>query len=153
MEIKQSRDLGDTPRTHIHGFREIREQALLNLIEDANAAATRNLGEDANAAAAKEKAKKKGDMPRLQNSKHEKIKEGDDEIRRLIEERRRITKGDRHQLREVSKRIKKVHQRQKRTKRQEHTADSRRIQRHQTITARKGITNVIGEFYSKLYAE
>ena len=59
MEIKQSRDLGDTPRTHIHGYQDIREQSLLNLIEDANAAATRNLGEDANAAAAKEKAKKK----------------------------------------------------------------------------------------------
>ena len=47
-----------------------------NLGEDANAAAAHNL-----AAAATEKAKNTGDMPRSQNSKNEKIKEGDGEIR------------------------------------------------------------------------
>ena len=69
-----------------------------------------NLGDDA---AAKEKEKKTGDMSRSQNSKKEWINEGDDEIGRLIEERRNTAKGNRHQLRELSNRIKKVHQRQK----------------------------------------
>ena len=92
-------------------------------------------------------------MSRLQNSKHEKIKEGDDEIRRLIEERRRITKGDRHQLREVSKRIKKCIRDRKEQKDKNIQRILKEFRGHQTITARKGITNVIGEFYSKLYAE
>ena len=102
-----------------HNLGEDADAAAHNLGEEANAAAAHNLGEDANATAAKEKAKKSGDMPSSHNSKNEKIKEGDDEIRRLNEERKSILKGDRHQLREGSKRIKKCIRDRKRSKRQE----------------------------------
>ena len=93
--------------------------AAKNLGEDANAAAAYNPGEDANAAATKEKAKITGYVPRSQNNKNEKINDGDDETRKLIEERRSTAKGDRHQLRELSKRIKKCIRDRRRTKRQE----------------------------------
>ena len=110
--------------------------------------------------------------------KNEMTNEGDEEIRRLIEERRNIVKGDEHQLNDLSKKIKKsASETQKRTKRQE------KIQRNleefrgiksrsciksgrkrtlipkvkndkgETITSRKGIANVFGEFCSKKYAE
>ena len=63
--------------------------------EDANAAAaTCKLSEDSNAAAAKEKAKRRDVMSRSQENKNEKTSEGDDEIRRLVEERRNTAKGE-----------------------------------------------------------
>ena len=60
---------------------------------------------------------------------NEKTSEGDDEIRRLVEERRNTAKGDEHKLKELSKRIKKMHQGKKKNKtsRKDKT-DSRRIQ-------------------------
>ena len=141
-----------------------------NLGEDASAAAAHNLGEDANiAAATKEKAKKTGDMPRSQNSKNEKINGGDDEIIKLIEERRNIAKGDRHQLRVLSKRIKKCIRDRKRRERQEniqrimensevskvyHAGRKRTLipkvkNDKATITSRKGIACVFGVFCSE----
>ena len=97
-----------------------------------------------------------------------------DEIRRPIEERRNTVKGDKHQL---SKRIKACIRDRKRTKRQEKiqrileefrgiksfsctTSGRKRTvvpkvknDRGETITSRKGVANVFGAFYSKLYAE
>ena len=99
--------------------------------------AAHNLGKDANGAAAKEKAKITGDVPRSQNNKNEKIKEGDHEIRRLIEERRSITKEDRHQLREVNKSIKKCIRDRKRTQKTKNAADSGGIQRNQKYIMHK----------------
>ena len=64
-----------------HNLGDDADAAAHNLGEDANAAAAHNLGEDANAPATKEKAKKSRDMQLSQNSKNEKIKERDDEIR------------------------------------------------------------------------
>ena len=55
------------------------------------------------AAAAKKKTRSTGDMLRSQgNEKEKKNENGDDEIKRLIEERRNITKGDKQQLKEMS---------------------------------------------------
>ena len=119
--------------------------ATRNLGEDANAAAAHNLGEDAiitaaqnlgddtNAAAAtKKKAKKTGGMSRSKENKNDKINDGDDEIRRLIDERRITAKGDKHQLRKLSKRIKKcIWDRKKNKKTRTDTADSGGFQRHQ----------------------
>ena len=99
---------------------EIESAAVMKQAEGgivAEAAAAHNLGEDANAAEAKEKAKKTGD--RSQNNENEKIKDGDDEIRSLIEERRSIAKGDRQQLREVSKTIKQCISDRKKNKKQD----------------------------------
>ena len=86
-----------------------------------------------------------------------------------MEERRNTAKGEKHQLKELSKRIK--------NRQAKNTADSRRNQRHQksisciksarkrtfipkvkndtgeSIISRKGTANVFGEFCSKLYAE
>ena len=67
---------------------------------------------------------------------HDNEKAGDNEIKRLIEERRGIAKGDQQQLKEVSKKIKKCIRDKK-----------------DQVTSRKGIANVFGEFYSELYAE
>ena len=93
--------------------------ATRNLRDDANATAAYNLGEDANAAATKEKQTKQEICRGRKTTKLKKTNEGDDEIRRLIEERRNTAKGDRHQLRGLSKRIKTCIRNRKRTKRQE----------------------------------
>ena len=109
-------------------------------------------------------------MPRSQNSKNEKINDGDDDIRKLIEERRNTAKGDRHQLKELNKRIEKCIRERKRTKRQEkiqrileefrgtkenHASKNGRKRMFipkvkndegETITWRKVIANVFGEF-------
>ena len=52
-------------------------------------------------------------MSRSQENKNEKTNEGDDEIERLVEERRNIVKGDHYQLKELSNKFLKVYQRQK----------------------------------------
>ena len=64
------------------------------------------MSEDTDAAVAKEKAKRKDVMSKSLENKNEKTSEGDDEIRRLVEERRNTPKGERHKLKELSKRIK-----------------------------------------------
>ena len=65
--------------------------AALDLDEDAStkAAATCALSEDTNAAAEIEKAKRRDVMSKSQENKNEKTSEGDDEIRRLVEEKHR----------------------------------------------------------------
>ena len=56
-------------------------------------------------------------MSRSQENKNEKTNEGDEAIRRHIEERRNIVKGDKHQLKDLSKKIKKcIRDRKKKTK-------------------------------------
>ena len=45
-------------------------------------------------------------MSRSQENQNEKTNEGDEEIRRLIEERRNIVKGDKHQLKDLREKIK-----------------------------------------------
>ena len=104
-EAAATRNLGEDANAAAH-----------NLGADANITAAKKIHEDANAASTKEEAKITGDVPRSQNNKNEKTSEGDYEIRKLIEERRNTAKGDRHQLNEFSKRIKKVHQREKKRK-------------------------------------
>ena len=102
------------------------------------AAATFILCEDTNAAAFKEKAKKREVMSRSQEKKDEETIERDGEIRKLDEERRNTAKGEKHQLRELSKRIKKMHQGKKKNKStRKDTADSRRIERHQKYIMHK----------------
>ena len=106
-----------------------------------------------------------------QENKNENISERDDEIRSLVDERRNIAKGEKHELKELSKRIKKCTRERKRAKRQEKIQqileEFRGIKsgreralipkvkndKCETITSRKGIANIFGEFYSKLYAE
>ena len=57
-------------------------------------------------------------MSKSQENKNEKTSEGDEEIRRLVEERRNTTKDEKHKLKELSKRIKKCIRERKRAKRQ-----------------------------------
>ena len=87
-------------------------------VKDTPAAVTCNPSEDTNAAAAKRKSKEKRNYARSQEKKSEKTRERDDEIRRLVEERRNTAKRDKHRLKELSKRIKKCIGDRKRTKRQ-----------------------------------
>ena len=108
--------------------------AAKNLGKDTHAAATCNLSEDTNAAAAKEKAKRRDVMSKSQENKNEKTKEkarrrdvlsksqenknektseGDDEVSRLVEERRNTAKGEKHKLKELCKRIKKCIRKEK----------------------------------------
>ena len=110
--------------------------AAKNLGEHANAAAY-NPGEDANAAATKGKRKDNRNVPRSQNNKNEKINEGGDEIRKLTEERRNTAKGDRHQLRELSKRIKKCMRDKQKRKDKNSTADPGGKQKHQKYIMHK----------------
>ena len=96
------------------------------------------------------------------------ISKEDMEIRRLIEERRTTPKEEKERLKEVSKQFEKMHQEQKRMKRQEEIqriledfkSATRRVhitkirsEKGEVITSRKGIANVFGEFCSKLYDE
>ena len=108
----------------------------------------------------------------------EEISKEDAEFRRLIEERRNTPKEEKQRLKEVCKQIKKMHQGQrKRMKRQEEiqrrledfkgvrnipgvkSAKERVLvagiknEKGEVITSRKGIANVFGEFYTKLYDE
>ena len=62
---------------------------------------------EASAAAAKEKIKNTGDALKSQSSTSEKIEDGDDDIRTLIEERRNIKKVNKQQLKKASKKIEK----------------------------------------------
>ena len=97
--------------------------------------------------------------------------------RRLIVERRNAVKGDKHQLKELSKKMKMCMWDRQRTKWQEKiqrileefrgiesrsciTSGRKRTlipkvknDKAETITSRKGIANVLGEFYSNLFAE
>ena len=86
---------------------------------------------NAAAAASKEKSERTEVMSRSQE-KNEKTNEGDDEIERLVEERRNIVKGDHHQLKELSNKFEKVHQRHKKNKTtRKDTSDAGGNQRHQ----------------------
>ena len=129
--------------------------------------------EDTNAAAAIEKEKRRDVVSKWPENKNEKTSEEDDEIRRLVEERRNTAKGEKHKLKEFKTCIRE----RKRTIRQEKVQqileefrDILRIScvesgrkrslipkvkndKGETITSRKGIANVFGEFCSKLCAE
>ena len=98
-----------TEYEHADGRLVVGAAAPLDLDEDASttAAATCALSEDTNAAAAREKAKRGDVMSKSQENKNEKTSEGDDEIRRLVEER---PKEEKHKLKELSERIKQMHQ-------------------------------------------
>ena len=87
--------------------------AALDLDEDARttAAATCALNEDTNAAAATERPNRRDSVSDSQENKKEKTSGRDDEIRSLVEERRNTAKGEKHKVKELSKRIKKMHQR------------------------------------------
>ena len=103
--------------------------AALNLDECVSTTAAQNLGEDRNAAVAcnliedtnpqQPKKKQRTEVTsRSQGNKNKWNNEGDDEIRRLMEERRNTAKGDKPQLKELSKRIKKcIRERQEKTQR------------------------------------
>ena len=86
--------------------------AALDMYEDTSTttAATCTLSEDTNAAAAIEKAQRRDVMSKSQENKNEKINEGDNEFRRLVEERRNTAKGEKHKVKELGKRVKKKHQ-------------------------------------------
>ena len=99
------------------------------LAEAQEAAATLDLDDDAEheegglvkeaaeaaAATAKEKPKRRDAMSKSQENKNGKICENNDEIRSLVDERRNIAKGEKHKLRELNKRIKKMHQRKEKS--------------------------------------
>ena len=99
--------------------------------------ATCNPSEDT--AAAKKKAK------RSQENNNEKTREGDDEIRGLVEERRNTAQCDKHQLKDLSKRIKKCIRDRRRTNRKEKNAcsESEKNDRGETITSIKGIAKCL----------
>ena len=92
--------------------------AAQNLGKDTHASVTCNPSENTNAAAAKEKQKEKRSYVEVAR-KNEKTKKRDGEIRRLVERKRNTAKGDKHQLKELNKRIKKCIREGQRTKRQE----------------------------------
>ena len=77
------------------------------------------MSEDTNAAAFKEKAMRRVVMSRSQENNNEKTSETDDEIRKLVEERRNTAKEEKYLLKELSKRIKKYIRERKRSNRQE----------------------------------
>ena len=109
--------------------------------------------------------------------KKEECLDKDAEILRLIEERRSMPKEEKQRLKDLSKSIKKIHQRKKRMKRHqdierilEEFKGVRNIPRIKTakkrvlitkikndkgerITSRKGIADAFGEFYKRLYED
>ena len=111
---------------HADGRIVVGAAAALDLDEDASttAASTCALIDDTNAAAAIEKTKRRDVMSKSQEIKNEKTSEGNDEIRRLVEERRNTAKGEKHKLKGLSKRIKKCIRERKRTKRPDNRTDS-----------------------------
>ena len=110
-------------------------------------------------------------------SRSKKTESSDDEIKRLIKERRTIAREDKQQLKEVSKRMKKCIRKITRAKRKEaiqrilekfsginnisqiKSAKKKTLipktknEKGETVTSRKGIANVFGEFHSKLHDE
>ena len=85
---------------------------MIFVAETTEAAAAIDWDEDASTTAAtKDEEKRKEVMSESQENKNGKISERDDEIRRLVEERRNIAKGEKHKLKYLSERIKKMHQR------------------------------------------
>ena len=100
-----------------------------HVAEAAEAAAALDLDGDANTAAAKERPKRRDAVSESQENKNEKTREGNDEIRRLVKERRNTAKGDQHQLKEMSKRIKNASRKD--------TTDSCIIQRYQKFFMHK----------------
>ena len=77
-------------------------------------------------------------MPRSQENQNEKAREGYEKIGRLVEEMRNTAKGDKHQLKELSKRIKKcIKDRKKSKTTRKDAADSRIIRRHQEYIMQK----------------
>ena len=106
----------------------------------------------------------------------EEISRKDAEIRRVIEERRSTPKEEEKRLKEVSKCIRKMHQRQEKNEKADgHPKNSRRIHRCQrnipgiksakkrvlitkmknekgeNISSHEGIANVFGEFHKKIH--
>ena len=133
-----------------------------------------NKDDEDDAAAAKKKNQKH--RRHAEANENDKAEKEDDEIKRLIEERRSIAEGDKQRLKEVSKKIKKCIRDNKRSRRQEKiqrileafrgiknisnikSAKKETLipkvnnEKGETVTSRKGIANVFGEFCSKLYA-
>ena len=71
-------------------------------------------------------------MSSSQENKTQRTREGNDEIRRSVEERQNTAKGYKHQLERIEQEDQKMHQRPKKSKTtREDTEDSARIQRHQ----------------------
>ena len=117
------------------------------------------------------------DELRSNRKSKQKTESSDDEIKRLIKERRTIAREDKQQLKEVRKRIKKCIRNKTRANRKEviqqilekfsgiknisqiksarkKTLISKtKIEKGETVTSRKGIANVFGEFNIKLHDE
>ena len=74
----------------------------------------------------------------------------DEEIRKLIKERKKIAKSDKHQWKELSKQIKKCNRDKKRPRTQENTEKKSNIipkvrnDKGETIASRSGTANVFG---------
>ena len=143
-------------------------------------AAKSAVDEDTNGAAASKKEKnangKAAAAKKISEENCEDTSE-DETIRRLIEERRGIARGEKQHLKEVSQQIRKCIRNKKRSKRQDkiqgvleelrginnisciEPAKKRMLvpkvenEIGDTITSRKGIVNVFGEFYSKIFAD
>ena len=79
------------------------------------------------------------------------ISRKDAEIRRLIELRRSTPKEEKQRMKELSKSIIKCMRDKKRVKRQQVIQKNIKNESGEVITSRKGIANVFGEFYKKLY--
>ena len=104
--------------------------------------------------------------------KNDEVTSEDENIRRLIEERRNTARGEKQHLKEVSKQIRKCIRNKKRIKKKRYdeslkSSEASKTYRRRkrilipiakkdigdTITSRKGISNDFAEFYSKLFAD
>ena len=121
------------------------ETATRNRGENTNATAAKcDLSEDSNAAAAKEFARRREFMSKSQEN-NEKTSEGDDEIRRLVEERRNTAKGEKHKLKDFEQEDQKMYQGKKKNKTTRNdTTDSGIIERHQK--------NIMNKFWKDMNA-
>ena len=107
---------------------------------------------------------------------NDEVSKEDVEIRRHIEERRNTSKVEKQRLKDLSKQIRKCIRDKQRTERQKKIqkiledfkgiknipsiksakkkkSSQRKMKKAKVITSRKGIANVFGEFYSKLYED
>ena len=113
--MMQGRLVAEATATRILGEDALGEDANIaaaqNLGDDASGAAADNLGKDAKVAASKGKAERTEVMSTSQENKIEKTNEGDDQSRRLIEERRNTVKGE-TTIERIEHQDQKVHQRQ-----------------------------------------
>ena len=139
---------------------------------DARAEAAVAVQEQKEAETAKKKTQAEG-----WTNEEKKTQSSDDEIKRLIKERRTIAREDKQQLKEVSKRIKECIRNKTKAKRIEamkqilekfsgiknisqiKSARKKTLilktknEKGETVTSRKGSANVFGEFHSKLHDE